>query len=76
MIRTDQLSLAGVARVAIVLVMFLVVPVGVWWIAMPQITSLPMSESVRRLMVFAVLGTLAFAVASAYLVLKGMVEEP
>lgn len=76
MIRSNELSLSGVARVVVVLTMFLVVPVGVWWVAMPLISDLPLSDSVRRLLTFAVLGTLAFGVASAFLVLKGMADEP
>ena len=67
---------AGGARVAVVLVMFLVVPVSVWWIATPLISDLPLSDDIRRLLTLSVLATLAFGGASGFLVLKSMAEEP
>lgn len=69
-------GMAGAARVGVVVLMFLVVPVGVWWLAAPMISDLPLSEDIRRLLMLSVLATVAFGGASGLLVLKGMAEEP
>lgn len=59
-----------------VLVFFLVIPVGVWWIASPLIANLPLDESYRGLMNLFVFATIAFGLTSIFLVWKDLDAEP
>ncbi|MCB9678824.1 MAG: hypothetical protein H6737_27225 [Alphaproteobacteria bacterium] len=65
----------GVRR-AIVVVAFIGIPLAVWWAAMPMIGSLPLSEGIRRLLTWAVLGTMAFGAAGGVLVWRDLDREP
>ncbi|MEZ4316481.1 MAG: hypothetical protein R3F61_03220 [Myxococcota bacterium] len=63
-------------RKLIVVIAFLVVPVGVWWAAMPMISTLPLPPAIQTLLTWAVVGTALFGAASGVLVWRDLDAEP
>lgn len=60
----------------LVVVFFLVIPVGVWWIASPLIMKLPLDDEYRGLMNFFVLASMIFGLTSMAMVWKDLDGEP
>lgn len=60
----------------IVLLAFIGIPLGVWWIASPMIQKVPLSEGYRGLMMMMVFATVAFGGTSAWLVWRDLADEP
>lgn len=61
---------------AIVLGMFVGVPVAIWWVASPMIQTLPMDQSYRSLMSTMVLASVVFGLTSAFMVWRDLANEP
>lgn len=73
---TVRRNLGGWVGRAAVLGMFVGIPAMVWWVAMPQIATLPLDGSYRGLMSSMVVASVGFGLVCAWLVWQDLANEP